>query len=255
MRFTSGKLLVLVLLLSLVIPALAAPDEAHGVVTNVVDGDTFDVQGFGRVRLADVDCPEKWTAEGLEAKNFTEKYLLNRVVYLDVDDKTGKDQYGRWVCVVYLEDGTNFNKLLVDEGYAAVEDYSDNEFDPLTWWPTVPGQNTQPRAGVPPSSALSVKVYPEEEYVVIRNNGNTPVNLEGWKLMDEVGKDGNASHIYHFPSNFTLDAGASVTVHTKKGNDTATDLYWGNRRPIWNNDHDTAYLLDSSGNLVAEYSY
>lgn len=69
------------------IPALAAPDEARGIVTNVVDGNTFDVQGSGRVRLADVDCPEKWTAEGLEAKNFTEKLLLNRVVYLDVDDK------------------------------------------------------------------------------------------------------------------------------------------------------------------------
>lgn len=252
----SGKLLVVVLLLAIVVPVLAAPDEAYGVVTNVVDGDTFDVKDFGRVRLADVDCPEKWTAEGLEAKNFTEKRLLGKVVYLDVDNKTGKDWDGRYICVVYLEDGTNFNKLLVDEGYATIEDYPNNEFDPRTWWNSVPEQGTQPRAGAPQSSVLSIKVYPKEEHVVIENNGNTPVSLDGWTLMDELGYVNHTkSHTYHFPPDFTLKAGASVTVHTEKGNNTATDLYWGKRQAIWNNDHDTAYLCDPKGEVIAKHSY
>jgi hypothetical protein len=59
------------LLLAYLLPimALAAPDEASGVVTNVVDGDTFDLRiektdprilyEIERVRLADVDSPEK----------------------------------------------------------------------------------------------------------------------------------------------------------------------------------------------------
>ena len=48
---------------------------------------------------------------------------------LDLDDKTGKDQYGRWVAVCYL-DGKNFNKQLVDAGQAVVKDFKNNEFDP-----------------------------------------------------------------------------------------------------------------------------
>ena len=29
--------------------------------------------------------------------------------------------------------------------------------------------------------------------------------------------------------------------------DAATELYWGSRRAIWNNDRDAAYLYDASG--------
>ncbi|MGC9515587.1 MAG: hypothetical protein ACP5EL_08045, partial [Methanocrinis sp.] len=32
--------------------------DASGMVYNVVDGETFNVTDFGRVRLADVDSPE-----------------------------------------------------------------------------------------------------------------------------------------------------------------------------------------------------
>ena len=58
------------LLLALVIllpPISASPDEAMGIVTQVIDGDTIEVQGVGRIRLADVDCPEASRPGGLEA--------------------------------------------------------------------------------------------------------------------------------------------------------------------------------------------
>jgi endonuclease YncB( thermonuclease family) len=59
-------------------------------------------------------------------------------VFLDLDDKTGKDQYGRWVAVCYLSDqgtpGRNFNKMLVEAGHAKMEDFRNNEFDPGSWW-------------------------------------------------------------------------------------------------------------------------
>jgi endonuclease YncB( thermonuclease family) len=62
------------------------------------------------------------------------------LVYLDLDNKTGQDRYGRKVCVVYMSKadgsaGENFNRMLVDSGHAIVEDARDNEFDPMQWWP------------------------------------------------------------------------------------------------------------------------
>ena len=63
-----------------------------GMVYNVVDGDTFNVTDFGRVRLADVDSPEMGTPEGKAAKLYTQLYLQGKTVYLDVDDLKGTDQ-------------------------------------------------------------------------------------------------------------------------------------------------------------------
>ena len=55
-------------------------------VYRVVDGDTFDCFPVGRVRLADIDAPELGTAEGYVAKDALTTLILNKKVYLDVDD-------------------------------------------------------------------------------------------------------------------------------------------------------------------------
>jgi len=141
-------LLALALLLSICL-ASGSPDEAYGRVVKVVDGDTFDVQlqdsqiseDLIRVRLADIDCPEtrgsKACEAGKKASAYTKSWLLSTYVFLDLDDKTGKDRYDRWVAVVYLskdgKPGRNFNKMLVDAGHAEIDDYSNNEFDPWSW--------------------------------------------------------------------------------------------------------------------------
>lgn len=121
--------------------AMALPDEAGGLVTHVADGDTFTVEGLGEVRLADINCPELDAPGGPEAKEFTSDTLLNRQVCLDIDNKTGKDRYGRYVCVAFLPGSNvapdqirNFNRMLVDSGHAIVEDNKDNEFNPADWW-------------------------------------------------------------------------------------------------------------------------
>ena len=73
--------------------------------------------------------------------------------------------------------------------------------------------------------------------------------MSGWTLSDAAG------YAYDFPSGFTLDAGATVTVHTGSGTDTSTDLYWGYASAVWNNAGDTATLTDDAGNTVDAYSY
>ncbi len=62
---------------------------------------------------------------------------------MDLDNKTGKDQYDRWVAVAYLSEdgvpGRNFNKMLVDAGHAEIKDFENNEFDPWSWWTQLGG--------------------------------------------------------------------------------------------------------------------
>ena len=148
------RIIIPILALVLFLPSLASstPDEAYGRVSNVVDGDTIDValQDYNasqiaedviRIRLADIDTPEvrgaKTCEAGKEASAYTRTWLLSSYVFLDLDDKTGKDPYGRWVAVVYLSEdvkpGRNFNKMLVDSGHAVIEDFKNNEFDPWSW--------------------------------------------------------------------------------------------------------------------------
>jgi len=132
-------LLLFVTLALLMSPVPALSDEARGKVTYVTDGDTITVEGLGVVRLADVDSPELAATGGPEAKEYTRKQLLGKLVFLDLDNKTGLDRYGRKVCVVFLANadstmGANFNRMLVDAGHATVEDIKNNEFDPREWW-------------------------------------------------------------------------------------------------------------------------
>ena len=81
------------------------------------------------------------------------------------------------------------------------------------------------------------------------------VNLTGWVVKDE-----SASHRYPFPAGFTLLAGETVTIHTGCGTDettdAGTDLFWCfTGSAIWNNDGDTAFVLDPNGNIVATHPY
>ena len=169
--WTIAKLLHILLLLLLftsvslfIFPsiALATQDEAYGIVTNIVDGDTFDVTmekgdakvaySVERIRLADVDSPEMDSDSGPEARDFTFAVLMNKRVYLDIDDLSaaGRDSYGRLICVVYLTGvygqpivAPNFNRLIVDSGHARLKNFTNNEFDPLDWQS---GQGSQVQA-------------------------------------------------------------------------------------------------------------
>jgi endonuclease YncB( thermonuclease family) len=123
-----------------IIAVSASPNEASGVVLKVVDGDTFEVQGFGRVRLADVDSPEMGTIEGVHAREFALENLLGVQVFLDLDDRTNKKSNAETSCIAYLanRNGTpnlnkNFNKMVVQSGYAVLRNDTRNEFDPSHW--------------------------------------------------------------------------------------------------------------------------
>jgi len=81
------------------------------------------------------------------------------------------------------------------------------------------------------------------EYVVVSNSSTTTsYTLTGYTVNDA------SAHVYKFPS-FTLKAGASVTLHTGSGTNTASNLYWGSKAYIWTNTGDTAYLKNTTGSV------
>lgn len=87
------------------------------------------------------------------------------------------------------------------------------------------------------------------EYVVVSNSSyNTTYRLTGYTIRDRSG------HVYKFPT-FSLRPRASVTVHTGRGTNTGTNLYWGSRAYIWTNSGDTAYLRNTVGTLKDSCSW
>jgi hypothetical protein len=142
--FMQAKFAVLIIVLAcLLSPCIMAVKASSGeidqiaVVDWVIDGDTFNVTSGETIRLADVDTPEYSEPGYSEAKNFMIDLIEGKTVYLDIDDVTRTDPYGRLVCVVYVDYNSthyeNVNKALLVENYAMVYDFNNNEFNPSNW--------------------------------------------------------------------------------------------------------------------------
>jgi len=110
--------------------------DANGTATYIVDGDTLDIDSIGRVRLADIDCPEMGDPGAEEATQFLESLVYNKNVYVDIDDIYGTGPYGRIIAVLYVyydeNHLKNVNQAILDAGHAEIADY-DNEFNPYEW--------------------------------------------------------------------------------------------------------------------------
>jgi len=97
-------------------------------VFSVVDGDTIKVNIDGKIetlRLIGIDTPETVDPRkvvqcfGKEASDKAKGILSGKKVRLEADSTQGEyDKYNRLLRYVFLEDGTNFNKLMISEGYA-----------------------------------------------------------------------------------------------------------------------------------------
>lgn len=97
-------------------------------VDRVVDGDTVRVFVNGKstsVRLIGINSPEivhpdkNVECMGAEASNKAKELLSGKRIMLEKDSSQGnKDDYGRLLRYVFLEDGTNFNEWMISEGYA-----------------------------------------------------------------------------------------------------------------------------------------
>ncbi len=129
--------LLLIIGLCLLAAPLAA-EELTGTVSWVYDGDTLQIKPIGKVRLIGIDTPENKDSKrdryylnnyhiprkhlrqiARQAKNYNIKQVKNKPVRL-IMDRQEKDQYGRLLVYLYLPDGRQLNRLLLEKGLASV---------------------------------------------------------------------------------------------------------------------------------------
>jgi micrococcal nuclease len=100
--------------------------EYKAYVERVVDGDTVDLTidlGFytyvlKRVRLSNINAPERFTEEGKIAKAFVENALavgMEVVVQTQLDSK---DKYGRVLGEIFIDKQFSLNEMLLMNGLA-----------------------------------------------------------------------------------------------------------------------------------------
>lgn len=103
-----------------------APVVLAGVVTNVVDGDTLDLDDGTRIRLAIVDTPEVHGGKepcGAEASALTRRTVLGEhVSILRPSGAPRMDSFDRMVGEVVHGDGVSLNVQLVAAGLGSVDE-------------------------------------------------------------------------------------------------------------------------------------
>jgi micrococcal nuclease len=123
-----------------VAPAKGEPVSARETATVlwVTDGDTIRVLIRGQediVRLIGIDAPEivdpKKSIQcfGKEAFGKAKEILTGRSIILESDSSQGdRDEYGRLLRYVFLQDGTNFDEFMIDKGFAREYTFKNNPY-------------------------------------------------------------------------------------------------------------------------------
>lgn len=245
----------------------AAPTGST-VVVDVIDGDTIDVQladgSIDRVRVLGINAPEDGECWSTEAAEELERLVAGEAVEL-VADESDRDQYDRLLRYVETDDA-DLGALLVRDGFAVVRvsepDVAREEVlrrleeeartaERGLWNPSACG----PASGQASQLAIvGLRLDADgddaqnlnDEWVEVQNTGAAAVDMTDWGVRDE-----SSSHRFTFPAGFALGAGALVRIHSGCGTDSADELFWcTSGSAIWNNDGDTAFLVDPSGNIV-----
>jgi endonuclease YncB( thermonuclease family) len=113
------KLFICLLLVLTPLPTLAYGER----VTQVYDGDTITVGPNEKIRLMCIDTPEirknshgmADTENALKARDFLRNLILDKDV---VVARYGKDFFKRTLARIYLKNGKEVNRLMVDEKIA-----------------------------------------------------------------------------------------------------------------------------------------
>lgn len=220
-------------------------------VTEIIDGDTIEIEAGQKVRLLGINSPEENEFYYQNAKDRLEKLVEGKLVKLETSSED-KDRYGRLLRYIFVDD-TFINLQLVKEGYATVYIVSPDEKYYLEF-KKAEKEAKESKLGLWGTSGFSSCVnitefhYTGEEYVNFQNNCGYAIKMDKWEIKDE------ATHIYIFKA-FVFNSNSSFALFTGFGDDTADKLYWNSKTAIWNNAGDTLFLRDDKGSLVLSYSY
>lgn len=251
------KCSVLVFLLLTGLPVFAVQKDTF-TVARVIDGDTCILQNGERVRYYGINASESGGPQFNEATQANNNLVAEKEVRLEPKDPS-RDENDRLLAYVFVN-GVFVNEQLLRLGYAHIQrplvaKYRDRFLraqeaarqEGLGIWAKTTEQNIaigKAHADAEGSDRDNLC----NEYIVIENRRDTSVDLTGWTIYDE------AHHRYLFPS-FVLEAKVAVTLRACLGKNTQSELFWGSRSPIWNNDGDTIFIRDSKGQLILSYIY
>ena len=112
---------VLVLTLLLLVPLVSlAASMVEARIVGITDGDTVkalvDGHVLWKVRLAEIDAPEKGQPWGRRARQALARMIFQKDVRIQVH---GKDRYGRHIGTIFLG-GRDINRAMIREGHAWV---------------------------------------------------------------------------------------------------------------------------------------
>ncbi len=227
-------------------------------VKEVIDGDTIILSNGEKVRLIGINTPEYGRYYFDEARELMEILTLGKEVMLE-RDITDRDKYGRLLRYVYVN-GLFVNLEMIERGFANAYTYPPDVKYTEKFLEAERYARSN-NAGLWERSKITiVKIdinYDAEgndnqnlndEYVIIENISSKDVNIGDWTIKD------SATNIYKFCS-FLFKKDSTIHLFSGSGIDNSGDFYWGGKRPVWNNDHDTLYLRDDKGLLVEIYNY
>ncbi len=242
------------------VSGLPQPDGLESVrVAAVVDGDTIELVDGRQVRYIGINTPERDQPFYAEATAINRQLVAEQTVQLEFDVETF-DQYGRTLAYVWVN-GVMANLEIVSRGFANAYTIPPNVRYEAEFRQAERAAR-QAERGLWAGSDVALKIMhiqadapgsdndnPNGEWIEIANQGDVPVQLQGYSLKDE------ANHIYTFGL-FSVEPGKTFRIYSGQGQDSPTELYWGlNGESIWNNGSDAAFLRDAEGNLIDTYSY
>jgi micrococcal nuclease len=262
-RMKKGILVIIVLIALLagsylLLIGFPPSDSVEYEVEQIIDGDTIRLESGDKVRLIGINTPESGHPYYDEATEKLKDLIGDSKVTLK-KDKEDKDQYGRLLRYVYVDD-VFVNLEMVRLGLATSYEFEPNtkhtsDFD------SAENQAKNSGIGIWTPSSHNVEVTHlnydapgndndnlNGEFITFTNEGNTSIDMTGWMVLDESNNE------YYFPI-FSLDNASSVILFVGSGTDSANELFWGSTKSIWNNGGDELFLRDSQGFLVTHYRY
>jgi hypothetical protein len=112
--------------------------------------------------------------------------------------------------------------------------------------PTEPAAPAEGAGGIGVTGVIDAGVL-ESEAAQLVNSGAQQQSLTGWKVRDE---DGN---VYTFGAVSIFGEGAGILLHTRAGDDTFSDLFWGLNEPVWRSGEKLT-LWDANEQVVATFT-